>query len=78
MYFIGCLRGQDGTIYKGLSFRGDGNAKVTIKDIEAYSTVATMKWDKADKIKPHDNSMTKRIDFGKDIPINISWTLKSP
>jgi lysophospholipase L1-like esterase len=69
--------GQDGTIYKGLSFRGDGNGKVTIKDIEACSTVATMKWDKADKIKPHDNSLTKRFDFGKDIPINISWTLNS-
>lgn len=64
-------------IYKGLSFRGDGNGKVTIKDIEAYSTVSTMKWDKADKIKPHDNSLTKRFDFGKDIPINISWMLNS-
>lgn len=69
--------GQDGTIYKGLSFRGNGSGTVTIKDIDSRSTVATMKWDKSDKIKPHDNSVSRRFSSGNNLPIDIPWTLNS-
>lgn len=67
--------GQDGTIYKGLSFRGNGSGTVTIKDLDSRATVATMKWDKADKLKPHDNSVSRRFDTGSNLSIDISWTL---
>lgn len=69
--------GQDGTIYKGLSFRGNGSGTVTIKDLDSRATVATMKWDKADKIKPHDNSVSRRFDTGSNLSIDIPWTLNS-
>lgn len=69
--------GQDGTIYKGLSFRGNGSGTVTIKDLDSRSTVATMKWDKSDKIKPHDNSVSRRFSSGNNLPIDIPWTLNS-
>ncbi len=69
--------GQDGTIYKGLSFRGNGSGTVTIKDLDSRATVATMKWDKADKLKPHDNSVSRRFDTGSNLSIDIPWTLNS-
>lgn len=69
--------GQDGTIYKGLSFRGDGSGTVAIKDLDSRTTVATMKWDKSDKIKPHDNSVSRRFSSGSNLPIDITWTLNS-
>ena len=67
--------GQDGTIYKGLSFRGNGSGTVTIKDLDSRATVATMKWDKADKLKPHDNSVTRSFSSGANIFLDIPWTL---
>lgn len=67
--------GQDGTIYKGLSFRGNGGGTVTIKDLDSRATVATMKWDKSDKLKPHDNSVSRRFSSGTNISLDIPWTL---
>lgn len=66
--------GQDGTIYKGLSFRGGGGGSVTIKNVDTGASIGTMSWDKADLLKPHDNSITLNVEYGLDIPIETTWT----
>lgn len=70
--------GQDGTIYKGLSFRGNGGGTITIKDVATGSSVGSMTWDKVDLLKPHDNSMTTNVEYSdEDIAFTTTWTLDS-
>lgn len=69
--------GQDGTIYKGLSFRGSGSGTVTIKDVHTGTNKGTMTWDKFTILKPHDNSVTKTIKYGENTPYTTTWELNS-
>ena len=69
--------GQDGFIHKGLSFQGNGSGTITIRDVQTGTSCSTMKWDKVDLIKPHDNSMSKKVSAVQDIQLDISWKLQS-
>ena len=69
--------GQDGFIYKGLSFQGNGSGTITIRDVKTGTSRGTMKWDKVDLLKPHDNSVSKNVSSGQNIPLDIPWKLKS-
>lgn len=69
--------GQDGFIYKGLSFQGNGSGTITIRDVKTGTSRGTMKWDKVDLLKPHDNSVSKNVSSGQNIPLHIPWKLKS-
>ena len=67
--------GQDGTIYNGYSLQGNGGGTVTIRNIETGTTMGTMKWDKADLLKPHDNSVSCTVAKASDVQLTPSWTL---
>lgn len=68
--------GQDGTIYKGLSFRGNGAGTITIKNVATGAGVGTMTWDKVSLLKPHDNSMSTNIEYSnEDIAFTTTWEL---
>lgn len=69
--------GQDGVIYKGLSFRGNGQGSVAIKNVATGASVGTMTWDKFTLLKPHDNSVSTNIEFGENTPFTTDWTLNS-
>ena len=69
--------GQDGFIYKGLSFQGNGSGTITIRDVQAGTSRGTMKWDKVDLIKPHDNSVSQNVGSVVNQALSIPWTLKS-
>ena len=69
--------GQDGFIYKGLSFQGNGSGTITIRDVGTGVSCGTMKWDKVDLLKPHDNSVSKNVSSGQDISLDIPWKLAS-
>ena len=68
---------QDGTIYKGLSFSGNGAGKVTIRAVVTGVTVGSMNWDKKDILKPHDNSVTHNIEYRTERQLDVTWTLNS-
>ena len=68
--------GQDGVIYDGLSFQGNGTGTITIRDLHAGNTLGTMKWDKANLLKPHDNSVSKNVSSGQDMSLAIPWKLQ--
>ena len=68
--------GQDGTIYKGLIFQGNGSGTITIRDLGS-SHKGTMKWNKADLLKPHDNSVSQNVASCLNAPLDIPWKLKS-
>ena len=67
--------GQDGTIYNGYSLQGNGSGTVTIRDVMSGTTMGTMKWDKVDLLKPHDNSVSCKVDKATDVQLTPSWTL---
>lgn len=69
--------GQDGTIYKGYSFQGNGAGTITIRDVATGVSKGTMKWNKFDLLKPHDNSVTSNVESCQNAPMNIPWKLKS-
>lgn len=68
--------GQDGAIYKGLSFRGTGQGTVAIKQVATGTNVGSMTWDKFSLLKPHDNSMSINIEPSEETTnITTEWTL---
>ena len=69
--------GQDGFIHKGLSFQGNGSGTITIRDVQTGTSCGTMKWDKVDLLKPHDNSVSKNVGSVANQALSIPWTLKS-
>ena len=69
--------GQDGIIHNGLSFRGNGSGTITIRNVSTGASVGTMLWDKADLLKPHDNSVSKTVRTRTNIPLNLPWKLSS-
>ena len=67
--------GQDGIIYDGYSLQGNGSGTMTIRDVETGATIGTMKWDKVDLLKPHDNSVSYNVSEAIDVQLTPSWTL---
>ena len=67
--------GQDGTIYNGFSLQGNGGGTVTVRNVETGVTMGTMKWDKVDLLKPHDNSVSHNVSKATDVQLTPSWTL---
>ena len=69
--------GQDGIIYNGLSFRGNGSGSIAIRNVSTGASMGTMKWDKADLLKPHDNSVSKTVRTVMNTPLQLPWKLQS-
>lgn len=68
--------GQDGTIYKGLSFRGNGGGVVAIRNVDTGASIGSMNWEKSNLLKPHDNSVSLNVEYSNEKQaINIDWTL---
>jgi hypothetical protein len=69
--------GQDGIIHNGVSFQGNGSGTITIRDVYTGNPFGTMKWDKMNLLMPHDNSVSKNVSSGQNIPLNIPWIFQS-
>lgn len=65
---------QDGAIYDGKVFLGQGNGTSLVLDVETGASLGTMTYDKKDVLLPHDNSMGFNI-LGSidDLLDNITW-----
>lgn len=67
--------GQDGAIYNGLMFRGDGSGNVYIRNLTNGALVQTMTYDKSHLLLPHSNSMSfYTVRSSGQQELQFSWT----
>jgi len=67
--------GQDGAIYNGLVFRGDGSGNVYIRNLTNGALVQTMTYDKSHLLLPHSNSMSfYTVRSSGQQELQFSWT----